>query len=238
MSTILNNTQNRIRYDVTATERCPLCEEDIQVGTAGPQGLAQHKGKMKCLANVKKKQQEMGVAKTPTLFSYLRQQGSNPPTPANLAKEVERSAIESSSRVVVSCGAISQAISEMHADQDAQVQGGDVDADPSNPSTDRDLDSDLDQILDQAWDQDEPPAWSTVKVRGGEPKRKSQAGNTISKNVWNDVQIKGRSADDAEEARRCMWKPEDTAQGSLARKGCHEGWLLLDRLRAEIGTVC
>ena len=118
------------------TEQCPLCEEDIQVGTAGPQGLAQHKGKKKCLTNVKKKQQEMGVAKTPTLFSYLRQQGSNPPTPANLTKEVKRSAIESSSRVVVSCGAISQAISEMHADQDAQVQGGDVDADPSNPSTD------------------------------------------------------------------------------------------------------
>ena len=194
--------RNQIRYDITATKRCPLCEEDIQVSTAGPQGLAQHKGKKKCLANVKKKQQEMGMAKTPTLFLYLCQQGSNPPIPANLVKEVERSAIESSSRVVVSCEAIFQAISETHADQDAQVQGGDINTDPSNPSTDRDLDSDLDQILDQAWDQDEPPAWSTVKVRGGKPKHKPQAGNTISKNVWNDVQIKGRSADDAEEARR------------------------------------
>ena len=42
-----------------------------------------------------------------------------PPTPVNLVKEVERNAIEGFSQAMVSHEAISQAISEMHADQDA-----------------------------------------------------------------------------------------------------------------------
>ena len=59
-----------------------------------------------------------------------------PPTPVNLTKEVEKNAIEGFSQAMVSHEAISQAISEMHADQDAQVQGGDIDADPRNLHTD------------------------------------------------------------------------------------------------------
>ncbi|KAF8259667.1 hypothetical protein EI94DRAFT_1706943 [Lactarius quietus] len=34
-----------------------------------------------------------------------------------------------------------------------------------------------------------------------------------------------------------MQKPEDRAQGMLARNGCRKGWLLLDRLCAKIGMV-
>ena len=37
---------------------CPLCGEEVQVGTAGPQGLNQHQGKKKCLANIEKKKHE------------------------------------------------------------------------------------------------------------------------------------------------------------------------------------
>ena len=80
MGRILNNMQNQISYDITVTKQCSLCEEDIQVSTAGLQGLVLHKGKTKCVANVKK-QQEAGMVKSPTLFSYLCQQGSNPPQP-------------------------------------------------------------------------------------------------------------------------------------------------------------
>ncbi|KAH9010057.1 hypothetical protein EDB85DRAFT_2240366, partial [Lactarius pseudohatsudake] len=89
-----------VKYDITTTERCPLCEEDIQVGTAGPQGLAQHQGKKKCLATVKKKRQDAVMAKKPTLFSYLRRQDPALPTTIDLAREAERREVERSSRVV------------------------------------------------------------------------------------------------------------------------------------------
>ncbi|KAN0139164.1 hypothetical protein V8E53_003053 [Lactarius tabidus] len=81
------------------TNQCPLCEEGIQVGTAGPQGLAQHKGKKKCLANVKKKREDVAVAKKPTLFLYLCLQDSILPTVTDLAREAERNNIEGSSQV-------------------------------------------------------------------------------------------------------------------------------------------
>ena len=133
------------------TERCPLCEEDIQVGTAGPQGLTQHRGKMKCLANIKKKQQDALVANTPTLFSYLHWQDSTIPTVTDLVREVKRTNIEVSSIVVVSCGMTAQAISgthiSQHTDQDGQSQGKDADL-----SVDQDLESDLDLNLDCTWD--------------------------------------------------------------------------------------
>ncbi|KAI9431976.1 hypothetical protein H4582DRAFT_1821850 [Lactarius indigo] len=72
--------QNKgVKYDITTTERCPLCKEDIQVGTAGPQGLAQHQGKKKCLATVKKKRQDTEMAKKPTLFLIrVREPGCEP----------------------------------------------------------------------------------------------------------------------------------------------------------------
>lgn len=94
--TLINSvTQNkRVKYDITMTERCPLCEEDIQVGTAGPQGLAQHQGKKKCLANVKKKKQDAAKAKEPTLFAYLHQKVATQPTAIDLARDVERNEAE------------------------------------------------------------------------------------------------------------------------------------------------
>ncbi|KAH9068269.1 hypothetical protein EDB83DRAFT_2222807, partial [Lactarius deliciosus] len=87
------------KYDVTTTERCPLCEEEIKVGTAGPQGLVQHQGKKKCLATIKKKKQDAEIAKKPTLWSYLRREDSSH-TATDLAREAERKETESSSRVV------------------------------------------------------------------------------------------------------------------------------------------
>ena len=177
------------------TARCPLCEEDIQVGTAGPQGLEQHRGKKKCLANFKKKQQDAQAAKNPTLFSYLRRRDSTLSTATDLAREVERNEIESSSRVVVSHGTTAQAISgthTSHTDQDGQSQGEDADL-----SADRDLESDLKLDLDHAWDRDKSPAWSAVKVRVEvgrcEPRNESRARSTTPIRVQKSTQNEDRT---------------------------------------------
>ena len=155
------NITKGVKYDITTTERCPLCGEDIQVGTAGPQGLAQHRGKKKRLATAKKKEQDAVMAREPTLFSYLCRKDTTLPTPTDLAREVERNDAEDASRVVVSRVTIPKVIPEttytaQHADHNAQ--GNDKDA---VLSADLDLDSDLDRDLDL----DELLAWSTVKAR-------------------------------------------------------------------------
>ncbi|KAH8980974.1 hypothetical protein EDB86DRAFT_3133864 [Lactarius hatsudake] len=128
-----------VKYDVTTTERCPLCEEEIKVGTAGPPGLVQHQGKKKCLATIKKKKQATEIAKRPTLFSYLRREDSSR-TATDLAREAERKETESSSRVVVSQVAIPKTV--MHASQCE-------DLDPSAdlyPSWDLDRDRNRDEV--------------------------------------------------------------------------------------------
>ena len=63
----LDAQEKGVKYDIMIKERCPLCEEDINVGTAGPMGLAQHRGKKTCLATVKRKKQD-AVMKKPTLL--------------------------------------------------------------------------------------------------------------------------------------------------------------------------
>jgi hypothetical protein len=164
------------------TEQCPLCGEDIQVGTAGLQGLAQHRGKKKCLATVKKKQQDTVMTKEPTLFLYLRRQDTTLPTTTDLTREAERKQIESSSRVVVSQVAIPKAIPMTYtADQDAQCQG-----DNAEQSTDLGLDSDVDLELGRALDQDacqdELFTWSTEAgewVGSCEPWARSTTPNNI-----------------------------------------------------------
>jgi hypothetical protein len=60
------------KYDVSTTVRCPLCEDDVQVGTAGPQGLEQHQGKKKCLASMAKKKQNEQRAKNHTLCAISK----------------------------------------------------------------------------------------------------------------------------------------------------------------------
>ena len=57
------------KYDVSTTATCPLCNEAVLIGTAGPKGLEQHNGKKRCLANIEKRRKE---AKTLTLFSFLQ----------------------------------------------------------------------------------------------------------------------------------------------------------------------
>jgi hypothetical protein len=56
------------KYDVSSTVRYPICEDDIQVGTAGLRGLEQHQGKKKCLATISKKKQDERSAKNLTSF--------------------------------------------------------------------------------------------------------------------------------------------------------------------------
>ena len=51
------------KYNVSTTVCCPLCDNDIQVGTAGPQGLDQHQGK--------KKEEEQNGKKAPPLKTYI-----------------------------------------------------------------------------------------------------------------------------------------------------------------------
>ena len=58
------------KYNILKTACCPLCDEEVQVGTAGPQGLNQHQLKKKCLANIEKKRREEKKVKTLTLFFY------------------------------------------------------------------------------------------------------------------------------------------------------------------------
>ncbi|KAF8260477.1 hypothetical protein EI94DRAFT_1706270 [Lactarius quietus] len=80
----------RVKYDIMMTEKCPLCEDEIKVGTAGLQGLAQHRGKKECLATVKRKQQDAAMVRVPTLFLYLRWKDTTLPTTADLVREAER----------------------------------------------------------------------------------------------------------------------------------------------------
>ena len=76
----------------------------MQVGTAGPQGLNQHQGKKKCLANIEKKRREEKKAKTwtLTLFSFMQRQDEREPTETEVVREAERQEAASSSHIVVS----------------------------------------------------------------------------------------------------------------------------------------
>jgi len=51
-----------MKYDTSFTIKYPECDEDIRVGTAGPNGLINHQGKKPCHEAKKKKE------RTRTLF--------------------------------------------------------------------------------------------------------------------------------------------------------------------------
>ena len=126
------------------TEQYPLCGEDIQVGTAGLRGLAQHRGKKKCLAAAKKKEHDAVMAREPTLLSYLHRKDTNLPTPADLAREVARNDAKDACRIVVSCVTTPKVIPNMmyrakHTNHSTQGNDKGVIL-----SVDQDLDSDLD----------------------------------------------------------------------------------------------
>ena len=222
------------------TERCPLCDEDIQVSTVGPQGLAQHKGKKKCLATVKKKQEDAVMVKEPTLFSYLRRQDAALPIAndraSKLAKDAERKRVEDDVCVVVSQVMVTKAATRtytsQHADQDAQGQSEETD-----PSIDRDLDLDLNQDLDQGQDQDKPLTWLSVRVRGYEPGLGPPTRSATPNKVQNDVETLARSTHEVEQARNLVQSHKGKPQASWARNDCRGAWLLLDCLRAEIRII-
>lgn len=66
-----------------------MCHEAVLVGTAGPKGLEQHKGKKKCLANIEKSKKGEKESKTLTLFSFLQRPDKEtaPTTTETLQKE-------------------------------------------------------------------------------------------------------------------------------------------------------
>ncbi len=72
----------------------PLCHKAVLVGTAGPKGLEQHKGKKKCLTNIEKSKKHEKEAKTLTLFSFLQCQDKEtaPTTTEILRKEGKQKA--------------------------------------------------------------------------------------------------------------------------------------------------
>ncbi|KAF8264612.1 hypothetical protein EI94DRAFT_1703093 [Lactarius quietus] len=128
------NTKERVKYDINTTKQCPLCGEEIQVSTAGPRGLAQHRGKKKCLATTKKKEQAAAKAREPILFLYLHQKDTTLPTPTDLVREPKRNDAKEASRIVESIVVSQVTIPEvtpgmmyaaLHADHN--IQGNDKD---------------------------------------------------------------------------------------------------------------
>jgi hypothetical protein len=90
------------KYDVSTTVCCPLCEDDIQVGTAGPQGPEQHQGKKKCLATISKKKQDERSVKNLTLFSFLQRKDKGEPlSAAEAVRDTESRNAESLSCIIV-----------------------------------------------------------------------------------------------------------------------------------------
>jgi hypothetical protein len=66
-----------------------LCQDAVLVGTAGPKGLEQHKGKKKCLANIEKRKKVEKEAKTLTLFSFLQRQDKETASTATETLQME-----------------------------------------------------------------------------------------------------------------------------------------------------
>jgi len=62
--------KKKTKYDITTTARCPECNEEVNVGTAGPAGLREHTGKSKCkqTKEMKKKLTKEGKTRIRTLF--------------------------------------------------------------------------------------------------------------------------------------------------------------------------
>ena len=229
------------KYDLTTTERCPLCEEDINVGFAGPKGLAQHRGKKKCLATAQRKKEDAEMAKKPTLFSYLRRQEKGSSSASNLAREAERNNVEDAARIVVNriamTDAVPRASTAQRADQDAQGQSG-----VTGPSADLNLDlGGLDQDLDQGRDEGDPLTWSSVEVGGYKSGSGPPTRSATPNGVRNIAKALDRTVHETKHARSsaqsCGQIHRAMSQATRTRTGCHEAWLLLDRLRAEINIV-
>ena len=70
---------------------CPLCGEEVQVGTGGLQGLRQHQGKKKCLLNIEIKMKDEQNGKNLTLLSFLWHQDKGETTDARVTREAASS---------------------------------------------------------------------------------------------------------------------------------------------------
>jgi len=74
-----------VKYDTSTTVKCPECDEEVQVGTAGPAGIVQHQGKKACIkASEAKKQKgkvrtlfQVGVKKVQVLLPAAASKGSD-----------------------------------------------------------------------------------------------------------------------------------------------------------------
>ena len=66
-----------------------MCQDAVLVGTAGPKGLEQHKGKKKCLATIEKRKKVEKEAKTLTLFSFLQRRDKETASTATETLQME-----------------------------------------------------------------------------------------------------------------------------------------------------
>ena len=161
------------KYDVSTTARCPLCDDDIQVGTAGPQGLDQHQGKKKCLATIGKKKEEERNGKNLTLFSFLQRKDKGKPlSAAEAARDAESQNAESSSRVVV------------------------------HPVSMRPI--------------------SALEYADGNR---------------GDELVDGERVGGQDDNKKDDTRVNEGGEMSLRRKGCQDGWRVLDQLRSAIGKI-
>jgi hypothetical protein len=55
----------KVKYNASTTVKCPKCDEELQVRTAGPAGIVQHQGKKACIKAPKAKTEKGRVR---TLF--------------------------------------------------------------------------------------------------------------------------------------------------------------------------
>jgi hypothetical protein len=75
-----------VKYDVNFTVQCPECQEDINVGYAGPKGLQQHRGSKRCQEAIARKEKlknnkkirtpfDVGVCETSWVCSSIKNGG-------------------------------------------------------------------------------------------------------------------------------------------------------------------
>ena len=86
-----------MKYDASTTVRCPECDEDVSVGTAGPAGIIQHQGKKPCKKARQAKEEkgkirtlfQLGVKKVKALLLETASTSSDKDRPHNHRQSAE-----------------------------------------------------------------------------------------------------------------------------------------------------
>jgi hypothetical protein len=98
-----------------------LCQDAVLVGTAGPKGLEQHKGKKKCLANIEKRKKVEKEAKTLTLFSFLQLQDKETASTATETLRMEEKQKAAIASLILVSGSTHPPLDEEVAETDTAV---------------------------------------------------------------------------------------------------------------------